>query len=190
VGFYPPATRSRSAARAAIGLPGDAYTYLIFGQLRRYKRIPEAIRAFRTLPDRDARLLVAGAVRDATLRAELTDAAAGDTRVLLRLEHVPDERVTEIHRAADACVLPYGQVFSSGALLLALSLGLPVVAPAAGSAEIAARPAIEPFEEGGLADALRAVRSGDQAERTRAACAAAARFDWEPIADRTLQLYR
>jgi beta-1,4-mannosyltransferase len=190
VGLYPPPARSREETRAAVGLPPGAFTYLIFGQVRRYKRIPEAITAFRTLADPEARLVVAGAAGDASLRAELAEAAGGDARVLLRLEHIPDDRVAELHEAADACVLPYRQVFSSGALLLALSLGLPAVAPWEGSAEIAAQPALEPFEEGRLPDALRAIRRGDPAERRRAARAAAARFDWEPIADRTLELYK
>jgi beta-1,4-mannosyltransferase len=189
VGFYPPSSRSRAETRAALGLPPDAFTFLIFGQLRRYKRIPEAITAFRTLPDPDARLVVAGAAGDESLRAELAQAAAGDARAVLRLEHVPDEGVAELHEAADAAVLPYRQVFSSGALLLALSLGLPAVAPWEGSTEIAAPPALEPFEEGRLPDALRAIRRGDPAERRRAARAAAGRFDWEPIAERTLELY-
>jgi beta-1,4-mannosyltransferase len=190
VGFYPPASRSREEVRGELGLPHGAFTFLIFGQVRRYKRIPEAIRAFRTLADPDARLVVAGAVRDTSLRAELAKAAAGDARVLLRLEHIPDDRVAELHDAADAYVLPYRQVFSSGALLLALSLGLPAVVPWEGSAEIAGPPALEPFDEGRLPDALRAIRRGDLAERRRAARAAAARFDWEPIADRTFELYK
>lgn len=189
VGFYPPPSRSREEARTALGLPPGAFTFLIFGQVRRYKRIPEAIRAFRTLPDSDARLVVAGAASDRALRSELADAAGGDPRVLLRLEHIPDDHVAELHEAADACVLPYRQVFSSGALLLALSLGLPAVVPSDGSAEIAAQPAVEPFDEGRLPDALRAIRRGDAAVRRRAARAAAARFGWEPIAERTVELY-
>jgi glycosyltransferase involved in cell wall biosynthesis len=189
VGFYPPPTRSREETRAELGLPAGAFTYLIFGQVRRYKRIPEAIAAFRTLASGDARLLVAGSVADDALRAELEEAAAGDSRVRLLPEHVPDERVAELHDAADACVLPYRQVFSSGALLLALSLGVPAVAPWEGSAEVATPPALEPFEEGRLPDALRAIRRGDQAARRRAARAAAAGFGWDPIADRTLKLY-
>jgi glycosyltransferase involved in cell wall biosynthesis len=189
VGFYPPPSRSREESRAELGIPPGAFTYLIFGQVRRYKRIPDAIAAFRTLQDDDARLVVAGSVADDELRAELRQAAADDPRVRLLLEHVPDERVAELHDAADAFVIPYRQVFSSGALLLALSLGLPAVAPSEGSAEVATPPALEPFDEGRLADGLRAIRRGDPAARRRAARAAAARFDWDPIADRTLELY-
>jgi beta-1,4-mannosyltransferase len=190
VGFHPPPSRSRERTRAALGLPPGAFTYLIFGQLRAYKRIPEAIAAFSRLPDADLRLVVAGGVSDPALRARLEAASAKDSRVRLCLEHVPDDRVAELHEAADACVLPYRQVFSSGALLLALSLGVPAVVPREGAAEIAEPPALELFEEGGLAGALEAIRRGDPAERRRAARAAASRFDWDRIADRTLDLYR
>jgi beta-1,4-mannosyltransferase len=187
IGFYPPPSRSRAQTRAALGLAEDAFVYLIFGQLRAYKRIPEALRAFRSLPDPDARLLVAGAPHDAALRAQIE--AAADERVVLRLGHVPDDEVAELHAAADAALLPYRQVFSSGALLLALSLGLPAVVPAEGADDVAGPPATQPFEEGELLAALAAVRVGDPDRRRRLALEAADRYDWDAIAAYTKELY-
>jgi hypothetical protein len=66
---------------------------------------------------------------------------------------------------------------------------VPAVVPAEGGEEIAAHPAVETFEEGDLAGALRRVREGDGRARHRAARAAAERLDWDGIADRTLELY-
>jgi glycosyltransferase involved in cell wall biosynthesis len=189
IGFYPQAERSLEQIRAGLGVPREAFLYLAFGQLRRYKRVHDAVRAFRQVADDDARMLVAGSAWDARARDELLDAAEGDERVLLELRHVPDERVAELHHAADAVVLPYPRLFSSGALLLALSFGVPAVVPAEGGADVAEPPAIETFEEGDLAGALRRVREGDGRARHRAARAAAERVDWDAIADRTLELY-
>ena len=132
---------------------------------------------------------MAGSAWDAQVRGEVKEAAAGDGRITLMLEHVPDGRVAELHAAADAAVLPYQQVFSSGALLLALSHGLPVVAPLEGTDEFAGEPGLECFNGDGLAAALNAVRGGDPAARGQAARQAAERLDWGPIADRTLAVY-
>lgn len=188
VGVYPPAAESRTQTRERLGLPEDAFVYLIFGHVREYKRVPEAIRAFRTLPDPEARLLVVG---EAGPPREATEAAAsGDARVLLDLRSLPEEEVAEVFQAADVVVLNYGEVFSSGALLLALAFGLPVVAPAAGSAiELAPPPATIPFVEGELAAALATARE-DPEERRRAARAAAIDNSWDESARVLEHLYR
>jgi glycosyltransferase involved in cell wall biosynthesis len=178
-------------ARAALGIPQDAFAYLMFGQLRAYKRVPEAIAAFRRLDDPDARLVVAGNVSDQTLQREITAARDGDMRVLLRLESVPEAEVAELHLAADAAVLHYRDVFSSGALLLALSFGLPVVAPAGTTAtELVTEPAIEAYEEDDLTAALVAMRTGPAGGRRAAALQTARSYAWEEMADGLLHLYR
>jgi glycosyltransferase involved in cell wall biosynthesis len=191
VELYPPASRRRTEVRAAIGLPDDAFTYLVFGQLRAYKLIPETIRAFRSLPDVNVRLVVAGIARHHDVREQIASVAAGDERVMLRFGYVPDDEVAELHLAADAAVLAYRELFSSGALVLALGFGLPVVAPRRGTAaEIADGPALETFEPCRLRSALAAVRNGDRAERRRAAFAAVEHFDWDSIASDTIRVYR
>jgi glycosyltransferase involved in cell wall biosynthesis len=189
IGLYPPPSRGRAEIRAELGIPLEAFTYLLFGQLRRYKRVPAAIEAFSSLPDPNLRLIVAGSAWDPQVREAVERAAADDPRIVLMLEHVPDGRVAELHAAADAAVLPYRQVFSSGALLLALSHGLPVVAPLEGTTEIAGEPALESFNGHGLAPALDAIRRGDPRARGEAAREAAERFDWGPIAERTIAAY-
>lgn len=189
ISAYPSERRSRSEIRRALGLPSDAFVYLLFGQVRGYKDVPGAIEAFRALPERDARLVIAGRVHPSE-REVVSAAAAGDERVVFRPGVVPDEHVEAYHLAADAAVLNYAEVFSSGALLLALSYGLPVVVPSSGAAtEITTQPAIEPFHPGGLTAALEAVRSGDREVRATAARAAAADYSWERMADQVLIAY-
>jgi glycosyltransferase involved in cell wall biosynthesis len=191
IGYYPPARRTRKAVRDELGLSDQTFVFLAFGQIRGYKRIPETVAAFRDLGGSEVALIVAGDAVDADERVKLEAAAREDSRIILRIGHVPDEQVAELHDAADAAVFGYRDVFSSGALLLALSLGLPAVAPAEGSAlEIAAPPAVEPFETGRLVDALEAIRTGDPKARREAARAAARPADWGVIAERTAAIYR
>jgi beta-1,4-mannosyltransferase len=191
IGAYPEPNRDRAATRARLGIPDDALTFLMFGQLRAYKRVPEAIAAFRRLDDPSARLIVAGSVGDQTLEREIAAARDGDARVLLRLEPVPEHEVAELHHAADAAILHYRDVFSSGALLLALSLGLPVVAPAGTTAtELVTAPAIEAYEGDDLTAALAGMRVAPAAERREAALETARSYAWDEMADGLLRLYR
>jgi glycosyltransferase involved in cell wall biosynthesis len=190
-GTYPAERRTRAEMRAALGVPEEAFVYLSFGQIRPYKRIPELISAFRAAADERCVLIVAGSMTDPETADAVRAAAAGDARVRLDARFVPEQEVAGLHLAADAAVIPYREVFSSAALMLALTFGLPVVAPRSGAALDAAEPpAVELFEEGRLADALRAVRSGDQPARREAARAAAARASWDTIGERLAAVYR
>lgn len=187
IGAYPEEPRDRAIVRTELGLPADVFVYLAFGKARAYKQLPQAIAAVRAMGD--AHLLVAGQPHP-DLERELRAAAGRDERIHLHLQDVPDDRVAAYHLAADAAILNYRDVFSSGALLLALSFGLPVVAPAPSTAtEVAAPPAVQPFGEGGLAQALAAVREGDPDARRRAAFAAAEACSWDRAAQLTLQAY-
>ncbi|MBU4204758.1 glycosyltransferase, partial [Patescibacteria group bacterium] len=97
-------------------------------------------------------------------------------------------------RAADVCVFPYRHVTTSGAAILALSFGVPVIAPRVGCfvdliggergvTYDAARP-------GALAEALSMVRDVDLSKASRAALAYARTLDWAVIGSQHASLYR
>jgi beta-1,4-mannosyltransferase len=161
---------------------------LAFGVIRRYKRLGLLAEQFRDLAGEELRLLVAGTPSEAGELETLERHASADPRILLRPEFVPDDAVRGLHLAADAGVLAYADVFSSGALLLALSCGVPVVAPALGTArELFSPPAVEFFERGEIASALQRIRVGDRATAAREA---AERFDWGGVGVATVAIYR
>ncbi len=188
-GVYPPAHESRAQTRRRLGLEPHAFVYLIFGTVRDYKRVPDAIRAFRSFQDPGAQLLVAGAAAG-TPRRETEEAARGDGRVRLELRSIPDGEVAALFCAADALILNYAEVFSSGALLLSLAFGLPVIAPWQGSAvELAPPPATVPFGEGELGRALAEAQS-DPTGRRQAAVAVGETASWERSAGLLESIYR
>jgi beta-1,4-mannosyltransferase len=190
IGVYPRERRRRATVRRSLGLPEDAYVYLAFGHVRPYKRMDDLVTCFRSLPDADARLVVAGAVRDPEMADWLERQALEDSRVVVHEGPVDDGLVSAFHIAADAAVLNYRDVVSSGVLMLAFSYGLPVVAPSATTAtEIAESPAVEAFEPGELAGALARMRAGDQPTRRRAALAVAEECTWERMAEAVLSAY-
>ncbi len=169
IGAYPN-TCTRSAARQHLDLGDDALVFLALGGIRPYKAHVPAY------------------------AAEITARASRDPRIRLHVQHVPDDALQYFFQASDACVLPYRQATTSGAAILALSFGCPIVAPA-----------FEPFPplaaEGrgvlyaaddpqGLVNALLAVAQLDLAA-ARAACLAYAQtLDWTTLAGQHLAAYR
>jgi glycosyltransferase involved in cell wall biosynthesis len=129
IGVYPPG-RSREPMRRELGIPADAFVFLCFGTVRAYKQLEVLAEAFGRLEASSRRaevLLIAGEPSPGA--RDVVDAAArNDSRVRLLLERVEETRVAELFSASDVAVLPRTDGGTSGALILALSLGLPVVA--------------------------------------------------------------
>ena len=184
VGAHPAASASRTEVRARYGVAPDTFLLLAFGQVRRYKRLAELSRAVAAIDAVNVQLLVAGAALEDGLAEELESVAAGGGRVHLHLSRVPTEEVAELHAASDAAVFNHAELFSSGALLLALSQGLPVVTAQSDAArELAGWPAVSTFQDGdGLLESVERLRVVDEATRTSAALEAAAEASWERAA--------
>src|SRR5439155_6961721 len=73
-------------------------------------------------------LVIAGMPEDPGAASSIVRASRVDARIRPILETIPAARVAELFAAADAAVLPRGKAWTSGSLILALSLGIPVVA--------------------------------------------------------------
>ena len=150
---------SRPDARHDLGLQADELVYLVLGAIRPYKGLPELLDAWASLPpDRPRRLVIAGAPSDEPGIDELIERAALAPGVLLDARKIPAPEMQTFLRAADVAVLPYRQALNSGALMLALTFGLPVIVPAgSGLAEVVDERFARTFEPTGataLADAL------------------------------------
>ncbi|MEW6268545.1 MAG: glycosyltransferase, partial [Thermodesulfobacteriota bacterium] len=144
VGWYPDVV-SRAEARERLGIERQARVLLWFGQVRPYKALAPLLYAVHDLPHPDVRLVVAGRPVTPGAASEVGDLARflGDTRLHLHLRHVPDDEVQLFFRACDLVVLPYRQVLTSGAAILAASFGRGLVVPRLG--------ALRDFEEAGCA---------------------------------------
>jgi beta-1,4-mannosyltransferase len=186
LGVHPPARTPRAEVRARHGIPGDAFLLLAFGQIRAYKRLAELSAAV----NGDVQLLIAGAAVDGEVAAELERTAGPG--VHLDVRRIPDDEVADLYGAADAAVLNYAEVFSSGSLLLALSQGVPVVSAASDAvAEVAGEPAVVTFRDlGELPDAVARLRAVGPPARRAAALAAAEAASWERAAAVLARAYR
>jgi O-antigen/teichoic acid export membrane protein/glycosyltransferase involved in cell wall biosynthesis len=118
---------------SALPVPDTRGRFLFLGRIAEYKGVEDLILAFGALPAGvRASLTIAGACPDPDLEARLRElAAAAPGPVTLRLEHIPDEEMARLFADADAVVLPFRRITTSGSALLALSHGRPLVVPAA-----------------------------------------------------------
>jgi glycosyltransferase involved in cell wall biosynthesis len=181
-----PAATPRQERRAALGVGDDERLLAHFGRLLPYKGTAQLIEALEALPsDPCWRLLLAGAFAEAFERAKLPAAVAG--RTVVRAGPLEHHQLADLVDAADIAVLPYQEVLTSGATMLALSLGRPVVLPGLDTLrEVVAdgREAwLYPPEQGtaGLVAALGRALTADEMtldEMGRAALRSAARYDW------------
>jgi beta-1,4-mannosyltransferase len=132
IGVYTSDT-SAAALRASLALPADGFVIGCIGLIRGYKRIVEAIRCFREAARDDEYFLVAGACFDPALLEKVYEAAAGFDRVRIIARVLGDHELANLYEATDVALFNHEGVLNSGAVLTALSLDRPVIAPAAGA---------------------------------------------------------
>src|SRR5581483_3791459 len=114
-------------ARRALGISRDRRVLLAFGAWKRYKGYEPLVRSFRRLRDQSAMLVIAGKPGESSLREFIEAAAAQDPRILLIPKHLDDAEMGRFFAACDAAVQPYLEITTSGAILMSLSHGRPVI---------------------------------------------------------------
>ncbi len=130
--LYPAGTAPDVAAnRAAAAGPR---TLLVFGEIKPYKGIDVLLRALARVPADVAagwRLVIAGRPRCdvGPLRAL---AAQARVPVEWRLGFVPEAGIAPLFAGAEVAVFPYRRVDASGALMLTVPFGVPIVATRVG----------------------------------------------------------
>lgn len=126
-------TVTRGEARARLGLGPDDFVLTTVGGIRPYKGHSSLLDWFEPAAQADPslRLLVAGKVAQHEGSDELVD-RLDHPGVVARLDFVPDDELQVWYRAADVAVLPYAAILNSSAFWLAVTFGVPVVAPRLG----------------------------------------------------------
>jgi glycosyltransferase involved in cell wall biosynthesis len=195
VGAYPNDCTKREA-RVRLGLAERAVVYLCLGQIRRYKGIEDLIVAFRQLSAEgaDCQLLLAGHVHDPAYATTLCALTLGQESIHTWFHYVDDAELQYFMNASDVCVLPYRDVTTSGAGILAFSFGKPVVAPALGGfPELVADGrgiVYDPKASDGLLHALQQVRSRDMETAGQKALTWAREHEWPVLAPRFMRIYQ
>jgi beta-1,4-mannosyltransferase len=192
LGVYPDEV-SDADARRAYSLGKDDIVFGLVGRLRPYKGLDELLDAFESLvaapPDaRRRRLLIAGPPGgDPSIDALLARARAHPD-IVVDARRIPAEELSIPLRASDVIALPYRSSLNSGALLLALSFGRPVIAAASPHVSETVGPdaaiTFEPDDREALAAALRGANALLTPAARDAALATARRFDPDALSRR------
>ncbi|WP_147440377.1 hypothetical protein [Mycetocola tolaasinivorans] len=124
-GHYRDWFRNLRVPRAAERLGVVSY----FGFIREYKNVPSLIREFNKINNGDLELRILGKPSSTDLASEIERARAGNDRVHTELTYVDDARLVEELAQTGLVVLPYSEMFNSGAALLSLSLDVPILVP-------------------------------------------------------------
>jgi len=191
-----PQTVAPQDARERMGVGPDEFVLLFLGIIRPYKGLHQLLHALRQIDEPNLKLRIVGRVRERRDEAPLKALAAQDPRVELSLSYVPDEELQLHFGAADAAVLPYADVLTSGAAVLAMSFGKACIAPRKGClVDIFAPGGVFHYDSDapdGLVDAIRScLAERDSAfERGQANKALAATWTWSSAAEQTLDVYR
>jgi beta-1,4-mannosyltransferase len=162
IGFYPNSV-TRQEARRRLGIPPEAFTYLFIGLCKPYKNLEYLVLSHRSLQD-DSLLWIVGQFQSAPYQALVTEEAlrAGTDRVTIRDEFVASQDLQTYLNACDVVVLPYREILTSGAAMLALSFGKAVIAPRMGTLTELITPECgvlyDPSGEIALRDAMAAAR--------------------------------
>ncbi|NER01407.1 MAG: glycosyltransferase [Okeania sp. SIO3C4] len=125
---------NRSHARQRFGYSPEDFVFLFLGQIRPYKGLEDLILAFNNVQKviTNAHLLIAGNASYPTKKGTTTAKAKLFVNVSVIEEHIPDNELQWFYAAADAVVLPYRDILTSGSVLSALSFARLVIAPDAG----------------------------------------------------------
>lgn len=122
---------SREDARAALGIDEDEIVFVLFGALKAYKGLHELLNAFQMLcarhPENRYRLVVAGHPDNDEEVSAFVNRCLLDPFVLIEPTRIPGNKTQYYLNAADAGLVTYVRSLNSGAALLYLSFGLPVL---------------------------------------------------------------
>lgn len=101
----------------------DTLVFLFFGEVRRYKGVLDLVRSSPISRPADVVLLIAGRPGDGSIRKGLEWESGKNPGVMLELGFVSDDKFQTYMNACDVVVLPYQDILTSGAVILAMSFG-------------------------------------------------------------------
>jgi glycosyltransferase involved in cell wall biosynthesis len=186
---------SREECRATLEIKLNELVFLFLGCIKPYKGVAELIRCFKQVPG-DVRLLIAGRVYSSKLLKLLNEAMDGAPNIRLYDGFVPDNALQIYFNAADVYVLPVRDILNSGSISLAMSFGLPCIAPRLGGLPDTLGEdggiLYDPAQPEGLLGALQLAvqRRNELSQSGRQNFQRAKQWTFDEVADRTLEVYR
>jgi len=183
---------SRKEAQEELGYDDEA-VFLFFGQIKPYKGVTQLADTFTSIDEPNYRLLIVGNPSTDAIKRELEERVAGDDRIRTVLEFVPDEEIQLYMNAADAVVLPYTEITTSGSAILVMSFGRGLIIPRLGCVpeflDEEGALIYPPDADDGLRNALMEAKHRDLPSMGRHNARQVRQYDWGTVAERTARVY-
>lgn len=185
----------RTTARKQLGICNSKMVMLFLGAIRPYKGVLRLIDAFKVLRDKRTHLIIAGKpLNDDEFTSAIRRKIQGCDNIKFAPGFIPEDRIQVYMNASDIVVFPYQAVLTSGAVILAMSFGKPVIAPAIGCIPdvLDGEGSIlyDPSERDGLLKGMRRALDGNLEKMGKHNLESAKQLRWESIAKKTHKIYR
>jgi len=185
---------NKSDARNQLKIGTEDLVHLYFGRIRLYKGISELVAAFKELNYPHAKLLITGKPFNNKIAHDILKRCGEDKNIKTFFEFVPDDEIQIYMNAADVVVLPYRDFLTSGAVILAMSFGTPIIVPAIGCMldilDNKGSIMYDPLEKKGLLKAMKKALSANLEKMGKHNFELANQFRWDDIAKRTYKVYQ
>jgi len=187
---------SKNEARKKLSLRDKDIVFLYFGRIRPYKEVNELISTFNKFKgSNDIKLLVAGRPLNDMIKKNLLKLSNNNPNIICKFEFIPDNQIQVYMNSSDIVVIPYREILTSGAAILAMTFEKPIIAPYLGCI-------VDILDENGafffdfqkvkgLFDALnRAIKEKDKLiEMGKYNLNIVKNYNWEKIGKKTSELY-
>jgi hypothetical protein len=176
---------NRNMARRKLNIEKTSKVFLYFGAIRSYKGVIRLIKEFRNNDNlKEAILLLVGKPFSEEIVKEIEYLVRDVKNIKPFLYFVPSEKIQLFMNAADIVVFPFGEILTSGSIILAMSFGKPVIAPRKGCLKdlLDEKGAIFFNEEpNAFGKALKKALSADFASMGECNRKTAMKYDWRKI---------
>lgn len=187
---------SRRDARKALGIAERCFLFLYLGCIRPYKGIIKLTEGFKKLGCDEAQLIIAGKPLDEKLARLIRQKIAEWDNIKFIPAFIADDQIQVYMNACDVVVLPYRDVLTSSSIFLAISFGRACIVPHMGCIgdvlDNSGAFLYDPSDKEGLPQAMNHAieRKDDLLDMGEHNRRLAEKYDWNRIAETTLDVYR
>jgi beta-1,4-mannosyltransferase len=189
-GYYKNGT-TRDEARSLLSIPDKMKVILFFGAIKPYKNIEAIIRAADYFKSDNFMFVLAGNIDD-HYKEQLSDKTSSN--VLIFGSFVRDDMIQYYMNASDALILPYQHSLTSGAAILGLSYGVPIIGTNATAFEHLIKEDLciscNPTEPKSISDAIKVILSWDKNAFKDRCDKYLSKCSWDDAANQHARLYR
>ena len=181
----------KKKAREELGLSQDKFIYLYFGYIRKYKGVDIAVKAFQAAQPKNSLFVLAGGYWTDEDKGIIEALIKNDTAIISYPQELPAEKLYQYLIASDVVVLPYRRVTSSGAMVLALTFGKPIIGMKKGVLTdwVSEKNGIPVMTEEELEKAFKHIQKKDLDAMSRNSYAFSQKWSWPKIAKSYREVY-